>query len=1389
MAEPTGLNGGDGLGEEPQAAAGEDRVARVRRAIGIWRKQLIDLGARNNLLYFRDLRQGTISFDDAEPRVVNELLARRKVRLSRLFPDSITAQAKRARTIRKKAQELFEERGLETLYLACGLATWETAEPGRTPCAPVLLAPIRLTPRGGTQDDFDLDISGELEVNPTLLHLLETDFKVVCSPEELLSHTEIEGAIDTPAELGAVYRWLEQHASSNVPGFHVDERLVLGTFAYAKLPMVNDLGASEEALIEHELIAAIAGDPQAREAVRGRISEVDATEPNRIPPADEFLILDADSSQNWAINACLAGQDLIVRGPPGTGKSQTIANLIATLIARDKRVLFVAEKRAAIDAVLGRIDACGLSDLVLDLHGGTGSKKRLAQSLKETLEAHANQTLPRLEERHADLAARRDQLNRRAEALHRVREPWEVSIYEVQAELLGLDDTADVQERFGETVLKRLTRSAYLEAREELRQWASLGGSTQPSSDSPWKRAEIVSADDARSAFELVGRISDSTLPNAERALAEAAAAIAQPDGLSVASWRAFVSLCERARQLLSRFDAGLFERDLKADALALAPAGKGFASRVFAQVGSGDYRRSKSAIAALAQGTDVPASDLLVGCEEAQQLLEDWRQRSGNLSGPAAPSNLDSLSAILAQLEEELAKLGRMAGHDGLENMSLDEVRSLLSALRVDQATLFKLPELHRLRLALLGKGLEGLLARIEARAMPAESAVVALERAWLSSIYEYIAPGEPEIGAFDGQGHLATVEAYRAADRAHIESTAVRVRRAAAERATKARDDYPDEASLVSMQAARRIGHKPVREMFALAPHVIGALKPCWVMSPLVVSQLLPPAEGEPPFDVVIFDEASQITQPDAIPAILRGRRVIVAGDELQLPPTNFFAASDPQSEEEQEEETAGLDHALAATEGFESILATLDGLVSSRMLLWHYRSRDERLIAFSNANLYDRSLTTFPGISGDDCLTHQLIPFSPPLADETLSVSAEVQRVVELVLEHARTRPHESLGVIAMGIKHANRIDEALLQARRAAPELEDFFSEANDERFFVKNLERVQGDERDAIILTIGYGKDGTGRLPYRFGPLLYEGGHRRLNVAITRAKRRMTLVSSFAHTDMDPDRSKSDGVRLLRDYLEFAASGGTRLNASDIDKPPLNPFEIDVRDQLTRAGIPLIAQHGSSGFRIDFAAKHPDRPGELVLAIECDGASYHSSPTARDRDRLRQEQLERLNWRFHRIWSTDWFRNRDAEIARAVLAYNEAVADADARSNGSASQPPLRTSTSFTRPQAGRQEPQRGPRPNIPTEVRVRARNGGRPTTRRRRFDEYSQRELVDLVCWIKSDTRLRTEQELISLLLQELDFRQHRESYDAPIIEAIRIARERCPERGLGGSG
>jgi very-short-patch-repair endonuclease len=368
----------------------------------------------------------------------------------------------------------------------------------------------------------------------------------------------------------------------------------------------------------------------------------------------------------------------------------------------------------------------------------------------------------------------------------------------------------------------------------------------------------------------------------------------------------------------------------------------------------------------------------------------------------------------------------------------------------------------------------------------------------------------------------------------------------------------------------------------------------------------------------------------------------------------------------------------------------------------------------------------------------------------------------------------RPNETLGVIAMGIKHARRVQAAVDQELISHPEIEAFFAEDKKERFFVKNLERVQGDERDGIILTIGYGKDRSGRLLYRFGPLLTKGGERRLNVAITRARRRMTVVSSFDHRDMDPERTRARGVELLRLYLEYAESRGKRFGDESVLTFPENSFETDVQDALRSQRIQLIPQYGVSKYRIDFAAKHPRRPGRLVLAIECDGASYHSSYTARDRDRLRQQHLEALGWRFHRIWSTDWFMRRDQEIVRAVAAYNAAVAHVD-RSDGpvGGSESTLlnngsglsHTPPSFT---AGSSNFGR-PRPTVP---------------KRASIEEYQPSELISLITSIESDGRLRTDQELIDEMVKTLGFKRRGSRIEEAIRKAIAQSRWRTKSAG-----
>ena len=342
-------------------AAAAKRAQQVTDAVDTWSGQLIDLGGRNQLLYYRDLKVGTLDLGDAAPVAVAALLDGRTVALSRLFGlDVLAERTKRARAIRNKSREGLEERGIATCYLAIGMATWTNSRGTATPAAPLLLREASIAAVGAAEDDFELALTGEMDLNPTLLHLLSDQYLITIEQDELLEL--IEPVDFDPAPL---FDRLCKEAAS-VPGFAISPRRVLGTFSYAKLPMVTDLATNVEALIAHDVIAAIAGNREAQIGLSSAGTEVNLTDPDRTPPTDEFLVLDADSSQSYAMNAAVAGQSLVVAGPPGTGKSQTIANLIATLVARGQSVLFVAEKRAAIAAVLDRLSRVGLADLVLD---------------------------------------------------------------------------------------------------------------------------------------------------------------------------------------------------------------------------------------------------------------------------------------------------------------------------------------------------------------------------------------------------------------------------------------------------------------------------------------------------------------------------------------------------------------------------------------------------------------------------------------------------------------------------------------------------------------------------------------------------------------------------------------------------------------------------------------------------------------------------------------------------------------------------------------------------------------------------------------------------------------------------------------------------------------
>lgn len=463
-------------------------------------------------------------------------------------------------------------------------------------------------------------------------------------------------------------------------------------------------------------------------------------------------------------------------------------------------------------------------------------------------------------------------------------------------------------------------------------------------------------------------------------------------------------------------------------------------------------------------------------------------------------------------------------------------------------------------------------------------------------------------------------------------------------------------DEIGILKRELAKQRRIMPLRKLFMSIPNLISTLKPCFMMSPLSVSVFLEAQSYE--FDLVIFDEASQVHTEDAIGAIMRGKQVIVVGDTKQLPPTNFFATSlndedfDVEIVEEEKDEEVGA---------YESILEEAVTVLPERSLRWHYRSRDEHLIAFSNIKIYNGSLVTFPSA----------IEKAPDIGVEYVHVTngvydrsgkrnnmIEAKRVAELVFEHFKKHPERSLGVVTFSEAQQNAVDAAIRQLRLSNGSMERFFTEDKEEPFFIKNLENVQGDERDTIIFSIGYAKDSRGIMYMNFGPLSRDGGFRRLNVAITRAKYNVKLVGSIVATDIDLDKTSAEGVKLLRSYIEYAQQGVAALEKEihynyglDFD----SPFEEAVYDFLSSKGYEVVTQVGCSGFRIDMAIKHPTRSGKFAIGIECDGAMYHSSRTARERDRLRQTVLEDMGWKIYRIWSTDWIKNQKSEEEKLVEA--------------------------------------------------------------------------------------------------------------------------------------
>ena len=530
-------------------------------------------------------------------------------------------------------------------------------------------------------------------------------------------------------------------------------------------------------------------------------------------------------------------------------------------------------------------------------------------------------------------------------------------------------------------------------------------------------------------------------------------------------------------------------------------------------------------------------------------------------------------------------------------------------------------------------------------------------VEEAYQAGIYDVLAREilrkDPELGRFSGHSQEALQDKFREYDSKlkalQCEKIAWQVDKTKIPTGNMgARVSERTERVLLEHEVGKKTRHIPIRQLLRRAGNALVALKPCFMMGPMSVAQYLAP--GGISFDLVVMDEASQIKPQDALGAVARGGQLVVVGDPKQLPPTSFF----DRMIENDEDDPTGLEES-------ESILDATLPMFPARRLRWHYRSQHESLIAFSNHSFYDSDLVLFPSPHKETenyGIQYSRVPRGCFVNRKNLE---EAKIISEAVREHFRHRPEESLGVVAMSADQKLQIERAIESLAKEDAVFQEWLDKdaTRSESLFIKNLENVQGDERDVIFISMTYGpQEPGGKVYQRFGPINSDVGWRRLNVLFTRSKKRMHIFSSMGSDDIVASATSKRGVQALRDFLSYCETGILHKTQRDTGRAPDSDFEVAVMDALTREGFECIPQVGVAGFFIDVAVVDPGNPGRYLMGIECDGATYHSAKSARDRDHLRQMILERLGWRIRRIWSTDWFKNPHGELSPIIRELNE-----------------------------------------------------------------------------------------------------------------------------------
>ena len=1091
----------------------EEQLVRVER----WKRRLLDLSLRNRLLNCRDGRLLLPLKCDDVAKLEDRLAADAAVAVESSLTPAETLR--RLKEIHRSGRTALEETGVNSVFVAVGFLEWKEREGAETVRrAPILLVPTILERTSATAGYRMVRHDEDAHLNTTLVEFLRVEHGIQVSGMEPLPMDD--AGVDVTAVLAAFEK------SVAAKGWRVAREAALGFFTFGKVVLWKDLTSRLEIMRRHPLVEHLITSGGTYDDGIEVFPPEEVAE--HLDPTELFCPLSADSSQLAAVLYSAMNKTFVLHGPPGTGKSQTITNLIVHNLALGRRVLFVSEKKAALDVVHRRLEACGVGPFCLELHSNKTGKAHVLAQITEAFEVPPVGAPSGMPEVCRQVSNADSELAEYARALHR-QWPNGYSAYDVLVRV-GQRHPRATETLIGVTCTKQTREEAdrlRCQAMELSAEWSGV---------------------DAAAFHDLAPVKGSEWSPQVEQTLAAA--------------------LDEMIAAFAAEEQGGIFAK-----------------------------------------------------------LKRWWLARSH--------------SKRIVRLPPPAAKAKAV----------LERAKAALGASRI----VFAYRARHE-KAVMAGIGKFAL--ALEKGEFGVAEAERVFDGAYAAKMLSEILSAERQLANFAGLTQEETIRKFRQADKLLVEAVKKNVFARLAARLPAGRGaDCPDksELGLLKRECAKKTRQKPVRQLLAEAKGVIGKLKPCFLMSPLSVSQYLPPDSS--PFDLVVFDEASQIPVQDAVGVIARARQLVVVGDPKQMPPTNFFQKGEGGAEEDEDVE---------GVEDMESILDEALALnVHSAYLNWHYRSRHESLIAFSNAHYYDDRLNTFPAARNAAELGMSLHWVEGGVYEargRRVNVK-EAEAVVESVFaEAARLKPR-SVGVVTFSIAQKELIEDMIEKRLADEPAAEAFFDESREDPFFVKNLENVQGDERDVVFFSVCYAPDANGDFAMNFGPLNREGGERRLNVAVTRAKEQVVVFASIHGSQIDLSRTSAKGAAHLREFLEYAERGGeVRDGGNDEIELPI----AEVAAFLAEKGYGTVAGVGTSSRKVDLAVIRPGTENEYLLGILGDGPGYAADRTVRDREASRVEVLQGLGWNLFRLWSVDWALDRGRTQRRLLEAIAHLENDPGAR---------------------------------------------------------------------------------------------------------------------------